>query len=137
MLESAPHYSVTLDESTQHNSHPTRLISSATADNLFHTSWDCNDRHPEKYLGKKVRLSAWIKTEGVTVGATLTIRSLGPAYKDLNRPATLRYIKGTTDWKHYEVIGTVHPDTQDLNPGIRLYGKGKVWFDDLKYEVVE
>ena len=135
----APHYSVTIDQSTRRNGHPTHLISSSTAINLFHTSWDCNDRHPEKYLGKKVRLSAWIKTENVTAGSGLSIRCLGPMYKDLcpDPGQKVRTLKGTTDWTYYELTATVHPDTQDLVPGIRFHGQGKLWFDDLRYEVVE
>jgi hypothetical protein len=48
----------------------------------------------------------------------------------LNRP-----IKGTTDWRKYEIVLNVPLDSIALTFGVVLAGKGEVWADDLRIEV--
>ncbi len=48
-----------------------------------------------------------------------------------NRP-----IKGTGDWKRYEIVLDVPGNSINIAFGILLTGKGKVWMDDLQFEVV-
>lgn len=49
-----------------------------------------------------------------------------------NRP-----IKGTTNWKKYEIILDIPTNSNSLNFGVLIYGTGKVWFDNLSFEIVE
>jgi hypothetical protein len=49
-----------------------------------------------------------------------------------NRP-----IKGTTDWKRYDVVLDVPPEAKALAFGLLLAGNGQIWFDDLRLEVVD
>ena len=49
-----------------------------------------------------------------------------------NRP-----IKGTSDWKKYEIVLDIPPDSKSINYGVLLNGDGKVWFDDFKLEEVD
>ena len=47
-------------------------------------------------------------------------------------------IKGTTDWKQYEITAKVPaaPGVLHIDPGFNLFGNGKIWIDDLKYELI-
>jgi len=48
-----------------------------------------------------------------------------------------RSIKGTTDWKKYEIVLDVPDGSKALAYGVVLSGNGKVWFDNLKIEEVD
>ena len=136
---SSPLYSKSLDASVQRGGHPTILLSSTTAKTGYWFAWDHNDRHPDKYLGKRIKMTAWIKTENVTAGSGLSLRIIGPGFQDLVPDAgkPRRTIRGTTDWKRYEVIAAIPEETQVICSGVRLYGKGKLWLDDVQYELID
>lgn len=86
---------------------------------------------PQSYDGKKITLSAYIKTENVTgAGAGLWMR-IDPsiAYIDMEDKG----IKGTTDWTKYEITLDLNPSkTKQIVVGGVLIGKGKMWLDDLQ-----
>lgn len=42
----------------------------------------------------------------------------------------------TTDWKAFEIIGTVAADAEVVNLGVILVGSGKVWLDDVEVTVL-
>jgi hypothetical protein len=48
-----------------------------------------------------------------------------------------RPIKGTTEWKQYEIILDVATDAEMLAYGVLLSGTGKVWFDDIQFDIVD
>jgi hypothetical protein len=89
------------------------------------------------FAGKRVRLSAAIRTAGVTRWAGLWMRVDRPRLRRgafdnmMDRP-----IKGTTDWARYEVVLDVAPDAADIALGILLEGGGQAWIDDVSLEVV-
>jgi streptogramin lyase len=47
-----------------------------------------------------------------------------------------RSIKGTNDWKKYEIILDVPLESSKLNYGLLINGTGKVWFDQLNIEII-
>jgi len=47
-----------------------------------------------------------------------------------------RAIKGDTDWTKYEIVLDVPDHAAEIAFGLLLSGKGQVWMDDLKFEVV-
>jgi RNA polymerase sigma factor (sigma-70 family) len=136
----SPKYSAVLDSNIRHNGHPTMCVSSSTAGKTW-AAYDHNDRLPEKYLGHKIRMKLWMKSEGVTGTSGPWIRVLGANFQQIGdegqRPH--RPIKGTTDWKQYIAIADVPPETQCLTSGLVMNGKGKIWIDvqGAEYEVVE
>lgn len=89
------------------------------------------------YRGKRVRLTAKIKTEGLSDWCGLWFRVDGApkevlAFDNmLNRP-----IKGTTDWKQYEVVLDVSQESQRIAYGVILIDAGSVWIDAVNFEVV-
>jgi hypothetical protein len=48
-----------------------------------------------------------------------------------------RPIKGTADWKKYEIVLDVPEESSQIAFGILMKGKGRVWLDDITFEVVD
>ncbi|MGC3977421.1 MAG: hypothetical protein QM751_03845 [Paludibacteraceae bacterium] len=89
---------------------------------------------PHNYIGKSIRLSGYIKTENVTNGyAGLWMRiDPGVGFDNMQN----RGIKGTTDWKEYEIVLPLNPSkTDDIVIGGLLAGNGKMWVDNLSITV--
>ena len=94
----------------------------------------------DKYLGTRVRLSGYIKSNDVIEWAGLWMRIDGAG----NPPKMLgfdnmqnRPIKGTTNWKKYDVVLDVPSDSKSVNFGVLLTGTGEIRISDLNFEVVD
>src|SRR5262245_16442023 len=91
---------------------------------------------PVAYRGHRVRLSAWVRTEGVR-HAGIWMRVDDAAHKILafdnmqSRP-----LVGTTEWTRCEVVLDVAPEATRLAFGGRLEGPGSVWLNDVTLEIV-
>jgi hypothetical protein len=89
-----------------------------------------------EYLGKRVRLSGFVKAENVTRWAGLWMRvdkgTKPMAFDNMQR----RAIKGSTGWMHYEVVLDVAPDATGIAFGILMDGPGTVWINSVKVETV-
>ena len=133
---SSPHYSSALDPAVQRNGHATICLSSTVAKSGEWYAWDWNDRHPDPYRGKKIHMTAWMKTENVTGASGLNLRILDGHLNNV-APVVKKTVRGTSDWKLYEITADIPEGTEDICSGFRLVGKGKLWFVDVKYEVVE
>ena len=48
-----------------------------------------------------------------------------------------RAIKGTTEWKKYEIVLDIPSNSKSINYGLLLGGEGKVWFDNFRLEEVD
>ena len=91
----------------------------------------------EDYLGKKIRMKGMIKTENVKKWAGLWLRIDGENKKVLGFDnMKKRKIKGTNDWQAYEIEMYVPKNAESLNFGGLLVGTGKLWFDDISFEVI-
>ena len=93
----------------------------------------------DTYRGKRVRMSAFVKSSEVSGWSGLWMRVDGT---DTAKPLAFdnmqdRSIRGTTEWTKYEVILNVPEQAQYIAFGVLLNGAGQVWFDAFKFEVVE
>jgi RNA polymerase sigma factor (sigma-70 family) len=88
------------------------------------------------YLGKRVRLSAQLKTQDVKTNTGLWMRvdCKGKTLAFDNMPD--RRLSGTTDWTRAEIVLDVSDKATVITIGMLLVGDGKVWMDDVKVEVV-
>jgi hypothetical protein len=94
---------------------------------------------PEKYLGKRVRMSGLMKSKDVNGWAGLWLRvDQANSQKALSFDNMQdRAIKGTTDWKKYEIVLDVPQQASNIAFGALLDGTGQVWFSNLSFEIVD
>jgi uncharacterized protein (TIGR02246 family) len=127
-------YSITVDTSVKHGGSASAAIKlTCGGENEFGSLGQI--LAADNYLGKRVRLTGWLKTENADA-AVLWMRVDGNRRtlgfdNMLNRAAT-----GTTDWKQFEVVLDVPTEAVNVVIGTFLSGKGQMWADDLKLEIV-
>ena len=90
------------------------------------------------YLNKRMRFSAFVKSECIEAWAGLWMRVDGPQHQ---RPRGFdnmqdRPIKGITDWHKYEVVLDVPQESVAIALGILLTGKGQAWVSEVQFEEV-
>ena len=89
-----------------------------------------------EYRGKRLRFSAYVKSERVENWAGLWMRvdrdKKAVAFDNMqDRP-----IKNTQDWTQYSIVLDVDAGATAVAFGILLAGRGAVWIDDVTFEVV-
>ncbi|MFZ4412703.1 MAG: hypothetical protein ACOYOV_06440 [Bacteroidales bacterium] len=98
---------------------------------------------PVNYLGKRIKMSGFLKTKDVAEwsGFWLRIDQKGSdetlGFDNMHDGKKDRSIKGTTDWTKYEIVLDVPLKTTNIAFGALLVGTGQIWFDNLKFEVVD
>ena len=93
----------------------------------------------DNFLGKRLRFSAWMKTENANDGgAHLWFRVDGKEKNEMlqfdnmdNRPA-----KGTTEWQQYSIVLDVPANALALAYGFFVQGTGQAWVSGVKIEEV-
>lgn len=94
---------------------------------------------PDKYLGKRIKMTGVVKTENVANWAGLWFRVDQEGSKE---PLSFdnmheRPIKGTSDWKKYEIVLDVPNNASLIAYGALLEGTGQIWFDNITIEIVD
>lgn len=97
------------------------------------------DCKPDQFRGKRIRLSGSVKSENVKGWAGLWLRV------DQERSDTPlsfdnmsdRKIKGSMPWANYEIVLDVPSNASNLAYGALLCGTGQIWFDNLKFDIVD
>lgn len=89
-----------------------------------------------EYVGKRVRLRAWVKSQDVADHSGLWMRvDKGQTMLVLDNMGN-RAIQGTQPWKQYDVILDVPEDATGISFGVLLFGTGETWMNDVSLEVV-
>jgi hypothetical protein len=89
-----------------------------------------------KYAGQRIRLSASVKADEVKDWAGLWMRV------DVNSKTFAldnmmdRSIKGSVDWREYQVVLDVPKDATAVAFGILVNKSGMVWLNNVKFEIV-
>lgn len=128
-------YRIELDNTAYKGSTSALLESTANRTKGFGTMMQMFT--PTDYLGKRVQLSAWVKAEDVDRWAGLWMRVDGPGGKVLafdnmqDRP-----LEGTKDWREVSIVLDVPKTAQRIAFGVLLVETGRVWLDDLGFDVV-
>ena len=81
------------------------------------------------YRGKRVRLTAFLRSEGLDHEAAL---SLFAAY-EFGRTT----LAGTTPWKKYELVVDVPAASEAIRILLTQQGAGTVWADDFSFKQVD
>ncbi len=96
----------------------------------------------EKYLGKRVRMTGYMKTKDVDEWAGFWLRIDGKnkykslAFDNMKDGKTDRSVTGTTGWKKYEIVLDISEKANNIAFGALLSGTGQIWFDKIDFEVV-
>jgi hypothetical protein len=92
-----------------------------------------------KFLGKRIRMIGYVKSENVTNWAGLWMRvdQMGSEKPLSFDNMENRAIKGTTPWTKYEIVLDVPANSSILAYGALLCGTGQIWFDKLTFEIVD
>lgn len=91
----------------------------------------------KNFNGKKVKLSGYIKSIEVDDWAGMWMRvdkeeERGVSFDNMqDRP-----IKGTTDWKKYEIILDVPSESISISYGVLTVGTGEVLIDNFSFKIV-
>lgn len=91
----------------------------------------------DEFRGKRVLLSAWIKTvtaEHASIWMRVDTRDATAAFDNMDD----RPISGTTeDWQQQSIVLNVPKDAATINYGVLLHGNGQAWVDDFGFLVVD
>jgi beta-lactamase regulating signal transducer with metallopeptidase domain len=93
----------------------------------------------ENFLGKRLRFSAWMKTENTNDGgAHLWFRVDGKETNSMLQFDNMdsRPVKGTTDWQQYAIVLDVPANAAALAYGFFVGGTGQAWVSGVKIEEV-
>jgi hypothetical protein len=129
-------YEVGIDPQTPYENHGSAYLKSVVQEiDGFGTLMQ--SFRAEKYAGKRVRFSAFVKQDAVQDWAGLWMRvdsgpKMGVAFDNMQN----RAIKGTGGWQNYQVVLDVPQDATGIAFGILLNKTGTVWLSDAKFEVV-
>ncbi len=128
-------YEAGIDAQAAYNGHPSAYLKAKVADTGGFGTLMQSFR-ADKYLGKRVRFSGFVKSDGVQSWAGLWMRvdkeKDSVAFDNMqDRP-----IKGTTGWQKYEVVLDVPQDATGMFYGVLLDGAGAVWLNSVTFEVV-
>ncbi|MFD3446611.1 helix-turn-helix transcriptional regulator [Microbacteriaceae bacterium 4G12] len=93
----------------------------------------------DRYRSKRLRLTAFVKTNEVKEWAGLWMRIDG---KDSTDPLGMdnmqnRPIKETTNWQLYSIVLDVPQEAVGVAFGVLLSGEGCVWVDDFRLDEVD
>jgi RNA polymerase sigma factor (sigma-70 family) len=89
------------------------------------------------FLGKRVRISGWLKTRDVqnwAAGDMTIINAQGHVFAD--DQMNVHAIRGTADWQQIEMVADVPNEPCAIQFSVVLYGTGELWADDFQLEAV-
>ena len=98
----------------------------------------------EKYAGKRVKLSGYLKTKNVKKWAGFWLRVDGKDVDNMNEKGGFAFatmqdngaLSGNTDWTGAKLVLDVPLEAKEIVFGVILDGVGKVWINNVKFEVV-
>jgi hypothetical protein len=102
------------------------------------------------YAGKKVRLRAWLRLESLFASPALGLRLPAPEdhaqlWLSVERANRKRGFSEnmddhpvrSSDWTESEIVGEIDDDARFINFGILSIGGGRVWVDDVSFDVIQ
>jgi RNA polymerase sigma factor (sigma-70 family) len=91
----------------------------------------------EAYRGKRIRFSAYLKSEAIDYAGTMSMQVYRPdqnlyAHDEMDG----HELVGTRDWKKFDIVSDVPMDAVAITVRTMLFGNGTLWADDLELAVV-
>nr|WP_216671493.1 AraC family transcriptional regulator [Saccharibacillus qingshengii] len=132
------HYEMGVDRKTVHRGTGSGYLKSVSADSPGQFGTMMQAFRADAYKGKRIRLSAFVKTEAVKRGfAALWMRVDADDGESLQFDNMAnRTLTGTRDWNHYAIVLDVPGRSDQISFGVLLSGSGQVWVDGFVFEEV-
>jgi len=117
------------------------LVLEASKENILGSGAVIQTINASNYTGKRIKLSAFIKTENVKEFACLILCSQNnladfwentSVYEDKKT-----FLKGNHNFKKIECYLNVNYNFGNLVLGAMIKGEGKIWLDNFKIEILE
>ena len=131
-------YAHSIDSSNQHEGRNVMTLKSIDTEiNGFGALMQ--DMKPGKYLGKRIKMTGYLKSKDVTgwAGFWLRVDQAGSQQFLSFDNMQDRPIKGTTDWRKYEIVLDVPSEASNIAFGALMSKTGQIWIDDVNFEVVD
>jgi hypothetical protein len=131
-------YAIGIDSSVKWNGAPTTYCKAVTGDTR---KWDFMGIYltPEAYLGKKVKITVYIKTsdikKGLYYGVTVGYYNQASRYKYSHYIS--KKLGQDQDWTKYETIVYIPDNSQQVNYFVDVANQGEVWISNSTIEVVD
>ncbi|GGN93737.1 helix-turn-helix domain-containing protein [Saccharibacillus kuerlensis] len=132
------HYEMGIDRKHVHRGRGSGYLKSVMADSPEQFGTMMQAFRADKYRGKRIRLSAFVKVQNVEPGFAALWMRVDAADGDVlqfdnmaNRPLT-----GTLDWNHYAIVLDVPSQSDNISFGALLSGHGQIWVDGFSFEEV-
>ena len=131
-------YEMGLDYQEKHQGKASGYLKSKTVLDSTHFATMMQQFKADKFIGKRMRLSCFLKTKDVETFATMWMR-VDSASDDIlqfdnmsNRP-----IEGDTNWSRYSIVLDVPVGSAVIAFGVILSGGGHIWADQFTFEEVD
>jgi hypothetical protein len=133
-------YDCSIDASAPYNGQPSTYIRSRVEARPTSSASVWRDFDATPYAGKRIRLSAALKADGVKELGSVWMRVDDAKHPKSGYPASVALdngvIKGTTGWRNYSIVLDVPPGATGIYIGFLLAGTGAVWMNGDRVEVV-
>ena len=130
-------YNIMLDNSSFHSGNQSVKISGSKNLNSENFATVMQQISAKNYLNKRVKLSAYLRSENIDGWGGIWFRVDGKNFEQLKFDNMQdRPVVGTNPWNYYSSVLDVPIEADILNFGFLLQGSGNLWADDFNLEVV-
>ncbi|KRG12904.1 helix-turn-helix transcriptional regulator [Lederbergia galactosidilytica] len=131
-------YQIGIDRENFHKGNASGYLKSVSTQSQEEFATMMQQFKAEKYLGKRLKLSGFIKSKNVDGFCGFWMRiddTLGDVMQFDNMSD--RPIIGDSEWNHYSIVLDVPTNSAVIAFGVLLSGSGQVWIDELKFAEVD
>ena len=131
-------YKMGIDREIFHKGKASGFLKSVTVQSQGEFATMMQEFKADKYLGKRLKLSGFIKSKNVDGFCGFWMR-VDDALHDVLQFDNMsdRPIVGDTEWNHYYIVLDIPENSAVISFGVLLSGNGQVWIDELKFEEVD
>lgn len=131
-------YEMGIDREIFHKGMASGFLKSVTVQSQGEFATMMQQFKAEKYLGKRLKLSGFLKSKAVDGFCGLWMR-VDNTLEDVLQFDNMsdRPIIGDNEWNHYYIVLDVPENSAVISFGVLLSGIGQVWIDELKFEEVD
>ena len=132
------HYEIGIDRKNFHKGKASGYLKAVSTESFGEFATMMQEFKAEKYLGKRIKLSGFLKSKSVEGFCGFWMRvdnGLGDVLQFDNMGD--RPVSGDTEWNHYFIVLDVPENSSVISFGVLLSGSGQVWIDQLNFEEVD